>query len=146
GSKISDITDGLSNTMGFAEDSGRTEQMVSNWPDPAGENSFGNTRRKFWRWAEQEKAFAVSGDPNNTLRAINNYPTPFGGPPACPWTVDRCGPYNEIFAFHTGGTNILFRDGHVPFVREETGILVVRGLVTARTAGVPGGLEPPYVE
>ncbi len=143
GSKISDVTDGTSNTFAFAEDAGRTEAMVSNWNDPAGENSFGNTRRKFWRWAEQENAFGVSGDPTpNSFKAINNNPSPFGGPPSCPWTFDRCGPYNEIFAFHPGGANILFLDGHVTFIREETQILVVRGLVTARAVGV----EPPYVE
>jgi prepilin-type N-terminal cleavage/methylation domain-containing protein/prepilin-type processing-associated H-X9-DG protein len=144
GSKIGDITDGTSNTVAFAEDAGRVEQMFSLYADPMAENfPAGNTMRKLWRWAEQESAFGVSGDFNNTGRGINNNATPYGGPPSCPWSQDRCGPNGEIFAFHTGGANMLFMDGHVNFIREESTTFVVRGLITARSST---GVEPAYVE
>jgi prepilin-type N-terminal cleavage/methylation domain-containing protein/prepilin-type processing-associated H-X9-DG protein len=136
GSKVGDIVDGMSNTIGFAEDAGRNEFMTgampANYNDPMGDTTFSTPRRKFWRWAEQDNGIGVSGDPLNTTKLINNNQTPFGGPAACPWSQDRCGPNDEIFSFHPGGANMLFLDGHVTFVRDDTAWQVIRAIVTAR--------------
>lgn len=108
GSTISDIQDGLSNTIAIAEDVGRYESMPGAYTDPVG--GFGDitgttvgTARSFWRWAEPDCGFGVSGDPiagtvyaagvsnfgvantgyqglvNGRAKAINNNKFPFGG-------------------------------------------------------------------
>jgi prepilin-type N-terminal cleavage/methylation domain-containing protein/prepilin-type processing-associated H-X9-DG protein len=81
-------------------------------------------------------------------KVINNNKTPFGGgsggpaPGAgaggavgggCNWLIfkSQCGPYEEIFASHGPGANILFMDGHVEFVQETMDSIVMRRLVTA---------------
>ena len=133
GSRLGDITDGTSNTMLLAEDAGRTETFVSAYADPTGDASFGNSNRKFWRWAEQDNGFGVSGDPlavSGNNQVINHNPTPFGGPANCLWTSNNCGPNDEIFSFHTAGANVVFADGHVAFLNESLSPAVVAALVS----------------
>jgi prepilin-type N-terminal cleavage/methylation domain-containing protein/prepilin-type processing-associated H-X9-DG protein len=60
GTTLADIQDGLSNTIGIAEDAGRNEAMSGAYADPL---TGGTTQRAFWRWAEPDNGFGVSGDP-----------------------------------------------------------------------------------
>jgi prepilin-type N-terminal cleavage/methylation domain-containing protein/prepilin-type processing-associated H-X9-DG protein len=140
-SRMADITDGTSNTLMFAEDVGRTEQTNAPYPDPTGDGYGGNTLRKFWRWAEPDNSFGVSGfttGPGN--KAINNNATPFGGPTGCPWNASgsNCGPNDEIFSFHTGGAMVVFCDGHVQFLRDSLTPQQLRFLVTAAGGDLAG--------
>src|SRR5262249_57175010 len=75
-----------------------------------------------------------------TFKGINNNKTPFGGPASCPWiqSNSNCGPNDEIFSFHGNGANVVFADGHVSFLNENTNFQVLRALVTK--AGGDGGL------
>jgi len=67
GTTIALIPDGLSQTIAIAEDVGRYEAMPGAYVDP----QFGtataaagtNQARSFWRWAEPDNGFGVSGDP-----------------------------------------------------------------------------------
>jgi len=141
------IADGSSNTILLAEDCGRTQDYLTSYDEPftgAPRSPQPTSRRAFWRWAEQDNAFGVSGDPtvvpNGPGLAINNNPSPFGGPPTCPWatgapsayysSANNCGPNDEIFSFHTGGANVVFADGHVVFLRDSLSSIMVRYLVT----------------
>jgi prepilin-type N-terminal cleavage/methylation domain-containing protein/prepilin-type processing-associated H-X9-DG protein len=110
GPKITEINDGTSRTIMVAEDVGRYEGMSGAYADPV--NS--SVNRAFWRWAEPDNGFGVSGDPlfsttaaitsagayshvpkpdiNATppssslqFKGVNNNKTPFGGPASCPW-------------------------------------------------------------
>jgi prepilin-type N-terminal cleavage/methylation domain-containing protein/prepilin-type processing-associated H-X9-DG protein len=106
GNRPGDITDGLSKTIAIAEDVGRQEQMTSPYTDPVSGSTL-TGQRGFWRWAEPDNGFGVSGDPRGTSdefgtvepsfsvtqRAINNNATPFGGgatglPPGAPCTCN----------------------------------------------------------
>jgi prepilin-type N-terminal cleavage/methylation domain-containing protein/prepilin-type processing-associated H-X9-DG protein len=162
GVTLGNIADGTSNTIAVTEDVGRYEQMPGAYVDPLGSAGTGtgasgtNTARSFWRWADPDNGFGVSGDPsagngfggvtttytgliNGKAKVINNNKYPFGGPtgatvnvPACVWTnKTNCGPNDEVFGFHGEGANILFMDGHVTFMDENVDAIVFRRLVTA---------------
>jgi prepilin-type N-terminal cleavage/methylation domain-containing protein/prepilin-type processing-associated H-X9-DG protein len=152
GTTRAQIQDGLSYTIAIAEDVGRNELMAGAYTDPVTA-----AKRAFWRWAEPDNGFGVSGDPlahhavatsgadglgiplagpgliNGRAQVINNNKTPFGGTSACNWLVfdSQCGPNDEIFSFHGSGANILFMDGTVHFLDEKTDAIVMRRLVTA---------------
>jgi prepilin-type N-terminal cleavage/methylation domain-containing protein/prepilin-type processing-associated H-X9-DG protein len=146
GTTVGDIPDGLSKTIALAEDVGRTDAMPGAYQDPITGNA-----RSFWRWAEPDNGYGVSGDPfattdsfgtiragyaglnNGRARVINNNKTPFGGSgTTCIWTnTTNCGPNDEIFSFHGQGANVLFMDGHVTFLDENIDAIVMRRLVTA---------------
>jgi len=133
GSTLAELTDGTSNTIAIAEDCGRVEPQVSPYQDPTGGGN--NGYRAFWRWAEPDSGFGVSGAPaGQTGVAINNNSNPSNGgngPPACNWiTTNNCGPNDEIFSFHTNGAQVVFCDGHVEMLTSSINPVVVRMLVT----------------
>ena len=121
---IHEVSDGTSNTIAIAEDVGRNERMESLYPDPvlvaAGASP---SMRKHWRWAEADNAFGVSFTPNYH-RSVST--------PTCqkPWTPMNCGANDELFSFHTGGSGVVFADGHVQFLRESVSPQVLRSLVS----------------
>jgi prepilin-type N-terminal cleavage/methylation domain-containing protein/prepilin-type processing-associated H-X9-DG protein len=166
GSRIGDIHDGLTPTIAIAEDAGRNENMPSIYGDPVTPNG---PNRGHWRWAEPDSGFAANGDPlyakdqygtvglpagatanpnSPGPRAVNNNPTPFGGGIYCPWNTgiangnNNCGPNEEIFSFHGAGANVLFMDGHVSFLSEDTNPITIRFLVTANEGSpIPAGTD-----
>jgi prepilin-type N-terminal cleavage/methylation domain-containing protein/prepilin-type processing-associated H-X9-DG protein len=143
------ITDGTSTTTMIAEDAARRENYITNpsYIDPAyalGINNDGSgfATRRFWRWGEQDNGYGVSGDPTmnnipNGFKIVNNNNISPGtdGPPTCNWkTTNNCGSNDEIFAFHTGGANVGWADGHVSFMRDSTLPTTVASYVS-RTGG-----------
>ena len=70
---ISEVTDGLSNTIAVFECAGRDERFVSQYlesmyPLVRGQGPAGyanGARHRFWRWADPGSAFGTSGQPNN---------------------------------------------------------------------------------
>jgi prepilin-type processing-associated H-X9-DG protein len=150
-SRVGDIRDGLSKTIGIAEDVGRNEAMPGAYVDPIE----APVLRHFHRWAEPDNGFGVSGNPLSwasqttgavnpgvKIVAINNNKTPFGGPAGCLWqSVTNCGPNDEIFSFHGTGANVVFMDGHVTFMDEGINVVVLRHLVTAAEGINPGTVD-----
>src|SRR5271157_2346792 len=83
---IGEITDGTSNTIAFGEDAGRDPRYVSPYAEEyydgttnirvAGTNSAPgmgpadgmSAARRYWRWAEPDASYGVSGQPNNKFR------------------------------------------------------------------------------
>jgi prepilin-type N-terminal cleavage/methylation domain-containing protein/prepilin-type processing-associated H-X9-DG protein len=141
---LTGITDGTSNTILIAEDAARRENYVTNtaYTDPAYALSIQQDgtfqTRRFWRWAEQDNGYGVSGDPtlntsttnfmiinNNNTNAAND------GPANCNWkTTNNCGPNDEIFSFHIGGAMAVFADGHVAFLKESTSPVIIASIVS----------------
>jgi prepilin-type N-terminal cleavage/methylation domain-containing protein/prepilin-type processing-associated H-X9-DG protein len=130
GNTILGITDGTSNTIAIAEDAGRDYRYVAAYVDP-----FDGQLRRFWRWAEPDCGFGVSGFQSggyDSGAAINNTSTPVGGSTTtCLWApANNCGNNDEIFGFHTGGALAVFCDGHVQMLQSSIDRRVVRMLVT----------------
>ena len=152
---VAECTDGLSNTIAFGEDAGRDPRYISPYSEeyyngviiraigtptaPGLGPADGLTAaRRYWRWAEADASYGVSGQPNNKYRP-DNYGTPWPAPP----TPNGVGKYpsggiagnnagnnDEIASFHAGGANCLFGDGSVHFVRDTISVGTLRALVT----------------
>jgi hypothetical protein len=120
GSRMAQVTDGLSNTIFVVEDNGRDERMGANhiYIDP-----FDGQKRRIWRWADPDNAIGIS-------KGVNNNKSPMGGPTTCPWNTNNCGPCEEIFSFHPGTANVLVGDGAVRALGENTSLATLRALIT----------------
>ena len=153
--RIAEATDGTSNTIAFAEDAGRDPRYLSPYtqdvmtgvasngiyyastsayltavspldPGPAGGT---NLYRRYWRWAEPDEAYGVSGSPNNKYRPdheLNGWMTT-GTFIA---QGNNAGNNDEIASFHPSGANILMGDGSVRFLKDTVNVVTLRGLVT----------------
>ncbi|WP_422926830.1 DUF1559 domain-containing protein [Singulisphaera sp. PoT] len=134
--RISECTDGTSNTIAIGEDAGRDERFLSPYTEiSAGGDLRGNgpwsqaAYRRYWRWAEPDAGFGVSGAPNNKYRPM--YET--GSYPSTGVTAgNNAGANDELFSFHPGGVNCVFGDGSVRFIKDSINVVTLRSLVTLK--------------
>ena len=111
--KITDITDGTSNTLILAEDAGRPQQ----W-EMGKLISGGFTSGAGW------------GDPNAEYGLDGTNPANGSSMPgACPIS---CNNDNEVYSFHTNGANVMFADGSVHFITGSINIVTFGALITAQ--------------
>jgi prepilin-type N-terminal cleavage/methylation domain-containing protein len=109
--RITDITDGSSNTFLLAECAGRNRRFVMGREDSTQTWSAGP-------WANPNSRLNVGGcNPAS--------PTDATGPRAL-----NCVNNKEIYSFHTGGAMAVMGDGSVRFLRETTSLDVVLQLLT----------------
>jgi prepilin-type N-terminal cleavage/methylation domain-containing protein/prepilin-type processing-associated H-X9-DG protein len=138
--RIAEVTDGTSNTIAIGEDAGRDARFLSPYTegyyDPNGDArpilgqgpAGGLTPfRRYWRWAEPDESYGVSGQPNNKFRPMCEA-TVF--PPTGTTAGNNAGANDELFSYHPGGVNCLFGDGSVKFIKESISVVSLRGLVT----------------
>jgi prepilin-type N-terminal cleavage/methylation domain-containing protein/prepilin-type processing-associated H-X9-DG protein len=127
--RIVTILDGSSNTIMVVEDAGRPgwygSKGVASPPAIGGYTPAmgsyqgginGPTPQGGGAWADPLNYIATNGgDPSGSGIAAGGG---FMGMPAAPWScANGCTNDSEIFAFHTGGSNVAFGDGSVRFVR-----------------------------
>jgi prepilin-type N-terminal cleavage/methylation domain-containing protein/prepilin-type processing-associated H-X9-DG protein len=122
--KVTEITDGTSNTTIFSEIGGRTQLYLKgrkSFAWPAGDTGP--------IWADADNRITVTGtDPNapDPTTSANSAATATG---TCVMNCDNS--QGDIYSFHTGGANVGFADGSVRFVRETVTIQVLAALTTA---------------
>ncbi len=136
--RISEVIDGTSNTIMVAEDAGRDARFLSPYTEayydgvnarpirgmgPAGPTAY----RRYWRWAEPDQSYGVSGGPNNKFRPMNEA----GSFNSSGTTAgNNAGANDEMFSYHPGGVNALFGDGSVRFLKDSVNVKTLRGLVS----------------
>jgi prepilin-type N-terminal cleavage/methylation domain-containing protein/prepilin-type processing-associated H-X9-DG protein len=113
--KVTDITDGSSNTLLLAEDAGRNQKWVMGGLTsdtlPSGSSETG-------AWAAVGGSISMSGyDPSKPDQAW--------GPCAI-----NCINAGEVYSFHTGGAHGLFADGSVRFMKATININILKALLT----------------
>ncbi|MFO0799205.1 MAG: DUF1559 domain-containing protein [Gemmataceae bacterium] len=118
------VLDGLSNTIMLAEAGARPQ----NW---RGKARAADVTYMNGAWGHHTNDIAVDGStaaPNySTLSNVADVPT------AC---VINCSNQGEIYAFHTGGSNVCMGDGSVRFIRESMSLATLQALC-ARADGKP---------
>ena len=119
--KITDITDGASGTILIVESAGRPLVYRLGKADPTLNNDQGQG------WIDSEGPFSLDG--------ANAAGQAEGCGPAngCTFAMNKKND-NEPYAFHTGGINVVFADGHVTFVKESVSLATLAALCT-RAAG-----------
>ena len=150
---IGSIADGTSNTIMIGEDAGRDPRFISPYdeqyydgvnlrtPLGSGIEDGLTAARRYWRWAEPDEAYGVSGQPNNQFTPSHD-PADWPDPTMNPYSEtavggikggtagNNAGANDELFSFHAGGVNVLFGDGGVRFLRNNVNLVTLRALVT----------------
>jgi prepilin-type processing-associated H-X9-DG protein len=124
GSRVADITDGLSNTLLVTENAGRPDyfvkgRRVTDLVPPFGGDGPG--RLIGGLWADHQKGWGLEGTTPDGLTLIGECGV-------------NCTNAYEIYAFHSGGANATMADGSVRFLRESINIRTLAALIT-RGAG-----------
>ncbi len=124
GSRVADVTDGLSNTILMTEDANRPEywvkgKRVTDQVPPFGGDGPGTTTGGLW--ADHQKGFGIEGTSPDGLTLVGE-------------CAINCTNAYEVYSFHTGGANAAMADGSVRFLRDSIAIRTLAALST-RAAG-----------
>jgi prepilin-type N-terminal cleavage/methylation domain-containing protein/prepilin-type processing-associated H-X9-DG protein len=103
--RFADMTDGTSNTMVIAEDAGRIDRYEQGRKVSGAYSSGG-------AWADYNSEYWVHGSSFGAGCTVN------------------CSNDNEIYAFHSGGANVLVGDGSVRFLRTSVPPAVLAAFVS----------------
>ena len=114
--RIAEVTDGTSNTIMVSEDAARPAVYIQGRQLTVGSISPGVNGGKAIKessgagWANYESEFFIDGEGSKEHTNFSNN--------------------NEIYAFHPGGSNHVFADGSVHFLKQTVAPAVMRSLIS----------------
>jgi prepilin-type N-terminal cleavage/methylation domain-containing protein/prepilin-type processing-associated H-X9-DG protein len=120
--KIMEITDGTSNTTLYSEAAGRDKSYVNgtSFPYPAGTTGA--------IWADSDNRLTVTGTDPTAVDPTTSAASAGKATGTCVMNCDNL--QGDIYAFHSGGANVVFADGSVKFVKASININTLAALVT----------------
>jgi prepilin-type N-terminal cleavage/methylation domain-containing protein/prepilin-type processing-associated H-X9-DG protein len=149
--KISQITDGMSQTLMIAECAGRPGLFVSRQKVAVTSSMVppykSVTTSDGWGWADTGNSGAVDGctyDGSFVNSSVKAIPPAY---PTCPIPTNcqagatcfiNCNNDSEIFSFHAGGAQALFADGHVVMLNQDMSAQTLGALLTRNAKDIPG--------
>jgi prepilin-type N-terminal cleavage/methylation domain-containing protein/prepilin-type processing-associated H-X9-DG protein len=117
--RITDATDGSSNTLLLVESAGLPQTYVKRTPI--------NNVRTLTGWASAGRTWISPGVRGTDPAAAPNADGTLKFPGPC---AINCTNFRDVYAFHAGGANIVFGDGSVRFVAESIPLYVLGSLFT----------------
>jgi prepilin-type N-terminal cleavage/methylation domain-containing protein/prepilin-type processing-associated H-X9-DG protein len=113
---LAQVRDGTSNTIGIVECAARPTVYLGRVIRSDLFNQQGQC------WADSEGPFSLDGsNEDGSLQCL--------GPTLTPRPMNATNG-NEVYSVHAGGSNVVFGDGHVQFIRESVSLPVFAALVT----------------
>ena len=137
--RVTDVTDGLSNTMAVSEQSGiltRSDGTVTDWGAGSHGMHFGCVRNQKLtdmpnNSSSFDRVFSLTSI-RYQINQNNGWPMTGGANGDCAGTgvCGNAGANIPLNSPHTGGVNILFCDGSVRFLRDATPLTTLAALAT----------------
>jgi len=125
--KITQVLDGSSNTILLVECAGGTQLYRQG-------KMFDPNPLKGAAWADRDAVLAPAGFDTTKANA-----TSIADAATRPGLVLINGTNNsEVYAFHTGGANAVFADGHVSFLKSSIAPTTFVALITYQAGDIPG--------
>jgi prepilin-type N-terminal cleavage/methylation domain-containing protein/prepilin-type processing-associated H-X9-DG protein len=149
--KISEVTDGLSNTIAVAESAGRPYHYIGGkradtlTVGSTGPTSFPTRRVNGGGWCRPASDFAVDGSSSDgstfgtgstvtkAVNATNGESVETGTYKGSTYNTEGT---SEAYAFHPGGAQVVFGDGSVKLISKDVTIRVFTSLVTRAGAEI----------
>lgn len=149
--RIVAVTDGASNTIMASEVGGRPNQYRNITPNGPWDVSAEPTTFAGNFWAGTGGNIALDGSVQATGTANGGTSINTGSPTGIDLPSDltrvagdcmmNCSSSGEIYAFHTGGANVLFGDGSVRFIRQTISTQTFVALATRAAGDIAGSSD-----
>jgi prepilin-type N-terminal cleavage/methylation domain-containing protein/prepilin-type processing-associated H-X9-DG protein len=126
--RLTDITDGTSQTILITEDAGQPASYILG-------RATGNVLPEGRGWADPDGTSGSLDGSHPTTGAINGSSITGAAGATC---IMNCNNYSEPYSFHPGGINVCMADGSVRFISSNISAATYAALSTRNYGDIPG--------